>query len=176
MKIYTRKGDRGTTTLLTGERVAKDDPRLAAYGTVDELVSYTGLLRDLCRDDGLRDILLAIQRDLMTVASRLAATRPLPSLPDLADERITFLEQEIDRMNDELPPLRSFIIPGGSPLSSHCHVARTICRRAERACVTLLHEQTYAEQLVRYLNRLSDYLFVMARYLLHREGKDETIW
>ena len=176
MKIYTKKGDRGTTSLLSGERVPKDDARLVAYGTLDELLSYLGLIRDLAADSDISDTLLKIQKDLMTAASQMAAAGGNAGIPQLAGEDISFLEKEIDRMTTALPPLKHFIIPGGDPLSSHIHIARTICRRAERDTVTLLRSDPSPEKTVQYLNRLSDYLFVLARYVIHKNKKSETRW
>jgi len=120
--------------------------------------------------------LLEIQRDLMTLTARLAATGDLPSLPALQEERILFLEKEIDRMSATLPPLKSFIVPGGDPLASHCHIARTLCRRAERRVIPLLRQQPSMDRLVRYLNRLSDYLFMLAREVVKRKGGNEIFW
>ncbi len=176
MKIYTKKGDRGTTSLLSGDRVPKDDARLGAYGTVDELLSYLGLVRDLATHSNITDPLLKIQKDLMTAASQMAAAGEHTGIPQLTEEDISFLEKEIDRMTSALPPLKHFIIPGGDTLSSHCHIARTICRRAERHTVTLLRSDPALEKTVQYLNRLSDYLFVLARYVIRKNNKSETYW
>ncbi len=177
MKIYTKKGDKGTTVLLTGERVAKNNPRIEAYGTVDELLSYIGLLRDMTEDLHTADMLLRIQDRLMAGASLLAAGKPVSGLPKLSEEDIRILEAEIDRMNTQIPPLHHFILPGGDTLSSHCHVARTICRRAERMAVAVVNPDDPGQTiLLQYLNRLSDYLFVLARFFLYKNGKDETYW
>ena len=177
LKIYTKKGDKGTTALLTGERVAKNNPRIEAYGTVDELLSYLGLLRDMTEDRHTANILLRIQDRLMAGASLLAAGKPVSELPELSEEDIRILETEIDRMNTQIPPLHHFILPGGDILSSHCHVARTICRRAERRTVAIVNPDDPGQKiLLQYLNRLSDYLFVLARFFLYKNGKDETYW
>ncbi len=176
MKIYTKKGDKGTTTLLTGQRVSKDDPRLEAGGTLDELIACLGLIRDLAAEDGIDTPLLRIQKDLMTISSILMAGKKSPRVPRLNEEGTPFLEKEIDRMNEILPPLKHFILPGGDPLASHCHIARTICRRAERQTVHLLKNDPFPDKAVQYLNRLSDYLFVLARYITHNRGKNETYW
>ncbi len=177
MKIYTRKGDKGTTSLLSGERIPKDDIRLEAYGTIDELLSYLGLIRDLTTDESLRSPLLKIQQVLMTISSLMAADgKKIAGIRDLKDSEIIFLEKEIDRINETLPPLKHFIIPGGDPLSSHCHIARTICRRAERRIIPLLKEHPELEKTVQYLNRLSDYLFVLARKVIYKSNKNESVW
>jgi cob(I)alamin adenosyltransferase len=177
VKIYTRKGDKGTTSLLSGERIPKDDKRLEAYGTIDELLSYLGLIRDLTTEESLRTPLLKIQQVLMTISSLMAADgKEFPGIHDLDDREITFLEKEIDRMNETLPPLKHFIIPGGDPLSSHCHIARTICRRAERRIIPLLNKHPELEKTAQYLNRLSDYLFVLAREVIYKNNKNENIW
>ena len=176
MKIYTKKGDKGTTSLLTGERVSKDDPRLEAGGTLDELIAWLGLIRDQAAEDGIDTPLWRIQKDLMTISSILMAGKKNPKLPRLSEEETPFLEKEIDRMNDILPPLKHFILPGGDPLASHCHIARTICRRAERQAVRLLKNDPSPDKLVQYLNRLSDYLFVLARYVTYKKDKNETYW
>lgn len=177
MKIYTRKGDKGTTSLLSGERIPKDDARLEAYGTVDELLSWLGLIRDHTGDPATGETLLKIQKDLMRASSFMAAGgREIPGLRNLSEEETAFLEKEIDRMNTLLPPLKHFIIPGGDPLASHCHIARTICRRAERRTIPLLKEQPELEKTVQYLNRLSDYLFILSRYVIRLSNKNETYW
>ncbi len=177
MKIYTKKGDKGTTSLLTGERVKKDDPRLEAYGNVDELISYVGLIRDLTGEKYTRGMLLRIQDRLMIVAAQLAAGKPEPGLPKLTEKDILALEKEIDHMNTRIPPLKNFILPGGDTLSSHCHVARTICRRTERKTAGVINPKDPTHMiLLQYLNRLSDYLFTLARFILYQNGKDETAW
>ena len=177
MKIYTRKGDKGTTSLLSGERIPKDDVRLEAYGTVDELLSYLGLIRDLTEDAATGKTLLKIQKELMRTSSFMAAGgREIPGLRELSEKETSFLEKEIDRMNTLLPPLKHFIIPGGDPLATHCHIARTICRRAERRTIPLLKELPALKNTAQYLNRLSDYLFVLARFVIRLNNKNETYW
>ncbi len=176
MKIYTKKGDKGTTSLLSGGRIPKDDLRLEAFGTLDELSSYLGLVRDLSGDSDYAATLLRIQKDLMTLSAGLAAGTDKKNVPLLQDEETPFLEEEIDRMNETLPPLTRFILPGGDPLASHCHIARTICRRAERRSVPLLRSDPSLDKTVQFLNRLSDYLFVLARYVTHQRNKNETYW
>jgi len=177
LKIYTKKGDKGTTSLLTGERIKKDDPRLDAYGTVDELVSYLGLIRDLTGEKYTHGMLLRIQDRLMIGAALLAAGKPVPGLPKLSEQDILALEKEIDHMDTQLPPLKNFILPGGDELSSHCHVARTICRRSERKTAGVINPDDPAHKIIlQYLNRLSDYLFTLARFILYQNDKDITNW
>jgi cob(I)alamin adenosyltransferase len=177
-KIYTKTGDKGKTALIGGTRVPKYDLRIEAYGTVDELNSYIGLLRDLIEEAHLRDVLLEIQDRLFTLESSLAQDgSPLPHpMPSLVPEDVTLLEKEIDRMEQKLPALTSFILPGGHPTVSHCHIARTICRRAERLTIRMSEKYAVDALDIRYLNRLSDYLFVLSRYLANRLGAPESLW
>jgi cob(I)alamin adenosyltransferase len=178
-KIYTRTGDKGLTSLIGGARVPKFHPRIEAYGTIDELNSFIGLIRDHDIDPHFRNILLEIQDRLFTAESIIAldpsAEIPI-ALPSLLEEDIALLEKEIDSMNEVLPELRSFILPGGHPVVSYCHIARCICRRAERHTIRLTQAQTVDEKVIRYLNRLSDFLFVLARRLGKDLGADETHW
>jgi len=170
-KIYTRTGDKGQTSLIGGTRVPKFHPRIEAYGTIDELNSYIGLIRDQDIDQHFRDVLLEIQDRLFTAESIIAldpGAEVTIKLPTLNESDITFLEQEIDQMNEVLPDLKSFILPGGHPFVSYCHIARCICRRAERHTIRLAQSQPVEEKVIQYLNRLSDFLFVLARRL----GKD----
>ncbi len=180
MKIYTKTGDDGTTSLIGGTKVPKSHHRIEAYGTVDELNSYLGLIRDLSDDTTTVAVLAEIQDRLFTIGSSLACDpvkEPRMRLPDLHKEDIVKLETEIDRMNEDLEPMKHFIIPGGHPTISHIHVARCVCRRAERACVRLELESLEVEPLVlQYLNRLSDYLFVLARYAGKLLDKPEIPW
>ena len=164
--IYTRKGDDGKTSLIGGEKVWKSDERVEAYGTVDELNSYIGLLRDNCPYSVEKRFLLDIQRQLFVVQSRLAVKKPGQHefLPLLPAEAVESLEKEIDRMDKLIPPFRDFVIAGGHPLVSQCHVARCVCRRAERRMVALMQCEEVEPVLLQYVNRLSDYLFVLARY------------
>ncbi len=179
-KIYTKTGDKGTTALIGGTRVPKSHLRIEAYGTVDELNSYIGLCRDLLSDEKSREILKEIQDRLFTIGSSLACDpekEPKMKLPDLKDADINLLEHEIDSMNEVIPPMKSFILPGGDPAVSHLHVARCICRRAERCCVRLEFEKEEVSNIVIiYLNRLSDYLFILARYASHLLGVEEVAW
>ncbi|MCF8368420.1 MAG: cob(I)yrinic acid a,c-diamide adenosyltransferase [Bacteroidales bacterium] len=177
-KIYTRGGDKGKTSLLGGTRVPKYHIRIEAYGTLDELTSYLGLVRDLQTNSHYKDILLKIQNNLFTAESHLAADKPesIASLPVISEDDITILEQEIDAMNDVLPPLKSFILPGGHPVVSNCHIARTICRRAERLTIKLAEVHPVDELIIKLLNRLSDYLFVLARKVSFDLNIPDTPW
>lgn len=180
MKIYTKTGDKGTTSLIGGTKVPKSHLRIEAYGTVDELNSYLGLVRDLAGHQHTSDLIAEIQDRLFTIGSSLACDpikEPRMRLPDLKKEDIELLEKEIDAMNEELEPMKSFIIPGGHPTVSHIHIARCVCRRAERACVRLELESLEVEPLIlQYLNRLSDYLFVLGRYAAKLLGSPEIPW
>lgn len=169
-RIYTKTGDQGKTSLIGGTKVSKADLRIESYGTVDELNSYIGLCKDLLQDDTSITILQEVQDRLFTIGAELAcdpdkATKV--SIPDLHESDIEVLEKEIDRMELKLEPLKAFILPGGHPTLSHLHIARTVCRRAERCCVRLAHESIVDPFIIKYLNRLSDYLFVLARYSGH---------
>ena len=179
MKIYTRTGDSGDTGLFDGTRVAKSDPRVAAYGDVDELNAWLGLVRAGALDDQIASIVEHIQRDLFAVGARLADPRhriaERVTKAAVTAEDITRLETWIDLLESELPPLRRFILAGGCPAGASLHVARTICRRAERAMVALGAE-AFEPDLLIYVNRLSDLLFVMARAVNRRAGVTETEW
>lgn len=180
MKIYTKTGDKGTTSLIGGTKVSKSHLRIEAYGTVDELNSYTGLCKDLIGDKHSITILQEIQDRLFTIGSSLACDpekEPKMKIPDLKEEDIDLLEKEMDKMTDEIPAMKSFILPGGHPVISHLHIARCICRRAERCCVRLETEQKEVEPIIiKYLNRLSDYLFILARYAGHLLNIPEIAW
>lgn len=180
MKIYTKTGDAGKTSLLGGRKVSKGDLRLESYGSVDELNSFVGLLSDFQNDIGTKEILKEIQDRLFTIGSELACDPEknikMP-VPDLHESDVELLEKEMDRMNDELPPLRQFILPGGSPAISFAHVARTVCRRAERNCIRLNDaEENVAPLIIKYLNRLSDYFFMLARYTGHKNNIPDLAW
>ena len=177
-KIYTKKGDKGQTSLIGGSRVPKSDLRIEAYGTLDELNSFIGLIRDFAVDQDEKNTILAIQSNIFVAESIYAADSAdaLQPLPKLTDSDIELLEHEIDRMNQHLPELKNFILPGGHPVVSYCHIARTVCRRAERIMVKLdLQEPEYLTAL-KFINRLSDYLFVLARYIGRELGAAEQIW
>ncbi|HAA13935.1 MAG TPA: cob(I)yrinic acid a,c-diamide adenosyltransferase [Cytophagales bacterium] len=179
MKIYTRTGDKGTTSLLGGTRVAKHHLRIEAYGTVDELNSWLGLLRDQPLSEQVGgELLKEIQDRLFTIGSNLAMEmeESKKQLPDLHQEDIVRLEAAMDTMNEDIPPLRSFVLPGGQVSASQAHVARTVCRRAERAVIALDDEEFVPALVIQYLNRLSDYLFTLARAWTHAAGAEETPW
>lgn len=177
MKIYTKKGDKGETSLIGGKRVKKSHARLHAYGTIDELNSYVGLLRDSIEDKKIRKELIEIQDRLFTLGSLLAATPDSKmNLPSLNESDIKNLETSIDKMNEELPEMRSFVLPGGHQTVSICHITRTICRRAERWAIALNEDELIDELIPAYLNRLSDYFFVLARYLSKILNVSENPW
>ncbi|MGK2863526.1 MAG: cob(I)yrinic acid a,c-diamide adenosyltransferase [Chitinophagaceae bacterium] len=181
LKIYTKTGDRGTTSLIGGTKVSKAHLRIEAYGTIDELNSYLGLCKDILQDNNTRLILNEIQDRLFTIGAALACDpvkETKMKIPDLEEKDIELLEQEMDKMNELLPAMKSFILPGGHPYISHLHICRTICRRAERNCVGLLENENNEAELViiKYLNRLSDYLFVLARYTGHLLKVEELPW
>jgi cob(I)alamin adenosyltransferase len=167
MKIYTKKGDSGKTSLIGGTRVPKHHLRIESYGTVDELNSYIGLIRDQNISAQDVEVLLEIQDRLFTIGSHLAADpgKSKMVLPELLETDITFLENEIDRMDDLLEEMRSFVLPGGHTVVSYSHIARCVCRRAERIAVQLAEESEVDEKIISYLNRLSDYLFTLSRKL-----------
>lgn len=178
MKIYTKTGDKGQTSLIGGTRVPKYHLRIETYGTVDELNSYVGLIS--CQDIGTpyKLLLKEIQDRLFTIGSSLAADpeKSKMKIPDLHDSDITRLENEMDAMNEELPPLKHFILPGGNTVVSYCHIARCVCRRAERLTVELAENSFVDEKITIYLNRLSDYLFVLARKINIDFKAEENIW
>jgi cob(I)alamin adenosyltransferase len=185
-RVYTRKGDQGETGLVGGQRVPKDSPRIEAYGTVDELNAFLGAARCTVnqlvaqepRLAGLGAILLRVQHELFNLGSVLA-TLPEdvhPRQPRVTDAEIILLEKGMDAMNEDIPPLRSFVLPGGSRIDAELHIARTVCRRAERACVALARVESVPPETIRYLNRLSDALFVWARWAAHTSGAAETLW
>lgn len=180
MKIYTKSGDSGKTSLIGGTRVPKYHARIEAYGTVDELNSFVGVLRDLLEaNDSNRAKLTDIQDKLFRLESHLAEDHEgvlTRSMPELVEQDVEFLEKEIDAMNEYLPPLTNFILPGGHPIVSSCHVARTVCRRAER--ITALMAETFPVMAIdlKYLNRLSDYFFVLARHYSWTTKSPELLW
>jgi cob(I)alamin adenosyltransferase len=180
MKIYTKTGDAGKTSLIGGTKVLKNNPRIEAYGTVDELNSYMGLVSDFCKDDHAKNILKEIQDRLFTIGSELACDPDKKinmSIPDLHESDIELLEMEMDEMDKELPVMKNFILPGGSPSVSFMHVARCVCRRAERCCVNLMENDGNVNPLIiKYINRLSDYLFMLARYTGMKNNTPEIIW
>jgi cob(I)alamin adenosyltransferase len=179
MKIYTRKGDDGTTGLLGGVRVPKHHARIEAYGNVDELNSYIGLLRDLLNPSSHAEFLLAVQDRLFTIGSHLALDpehEGKMKLPELAAADVTALETEMDAMDEQLAPMKNFVLPGGNLAVSHCHIARCICRRAERSIVFLAEQSHVNPLILEYMNRLSDYLFTLSRKISSEKGAVETPW
>jgi cob(I)alamin adenosyltransferase len=180
-RVYTRQGDRGETHLVGGQRVQKDSLRIECYGTVDELNAFIGQARVTAMDAGLAElaaILLRVQHELFNLGSILA-TLPEdvhPKQPRVTDVEVARLEAEMDRMNEDLARLRSFILPGGSRIDADLHVARTVCRRAERVCIALSRDESVPPEAIRYLNRLSDALFVWSRWAGHAVGAPETLW
>ena len=178
MKIYTKTGDKGLTSLIGGTRVPKSSLRIECYGTVDELNSHIGLVRDQDVNAPRRPLLKEIQDRLFTIGSALAADpdKSNMKLPDLHAADVTLLEDEMDRLSATLPELRAFILPGGHPAVSHAHVARCVCRRAERLAIHLGEESFVAELVVVYLNRLSDFLFVLSRAMAQDLGVEEVTW
>ena len=185
MKVYTKTGDTGTTALFGGTRVPKDHARIESYGTVDELNSYIGLIRDQEINQHFKDILIEIQDRLFTVGAILATPPEKEVLKNgqkrlqnlgIIDSDIELLEKEIDTMEDSLPQMTHFVLPGGHTTVSYCHIARCVCRRAERLAVHLSHNEPVADIAIKYLNRLSDYLFVLARKLSKELNADEVKW
>ncbi len=178
MKIYTRKGDGGETSLIGGTRVPKHHLRVEAYGTVDELNSWVGLVRDQQPPEAQQSILLAVQERLFTIGACLASDpeRSRMAVPDLKDADIELLELAIDAMEENLEPLQNFVLPGGHPAVSQAHIARCVCRRAERIVVHLDEASAVDARIPKYLNRLSDYLFVLCRTLSKHHGAEERPW
>ncbi|MEZ5455473.1 MAG: cob(I)yrinic acid a,c-diamide adenosyltransferase [Lysobacteraceae bacterium] len=171
-RIYTRTGDDGSTGLGDGSRVSKDSARVTAYGTVDELNSQIGVVLAHSLPDAVQTALVRIQHQLFDLGGELC----IPGHAAIHDADIEGLENTLDALNAALPALKDFILPGGSPSAAHCHVARTVCRRAERELVTLSHHDAVRAEAIRYLNRLSDLLFVMARVLARADGAGEVLW
>lgn len=177
MKVYTKKGDKGTTQLIGGARVAKSSLRIESYGTVDELNSYIGLIRDQEINQTSVNQLIEIQDRLFTIGSLLASDGSSKmQLPEIQNTDIDFLESSIDEMEKQLKPMKSFILPGGHTTVSYCHIARCVCRRAERAVVNLDQQDDVSPIILVYLNRLSDYLFVLGRLLSKELNIEETPW
>ncbi|MCF6349692.1 MAG: cob(I)yrinic acid a,c-diamide adenosyltransferase [Flavobacteriaceae bacterium] len=185
MKIYTKTGDKGETSLFGGTRVPKYDDRIEAYGTVDELNAYIGLIRDQKVTDSIKENLRTVQNDLFTLGAMLATPKEKETLkngkkrlniPKINQSSVLNLENQIDLMNKDLKPMTNFILPGGHTTVSYCHIARCVCRRAERLVVRLSEEQVIDNNIIMYLNRLSDYLFVLARKLTLDNQVKETPW
>lgn len=178
MKIYTKKGDQGETGLLGGTRVPKYDMRIEAYGTVDELNSHLGILGDMGASQSMLPLIRNIQHQLFNIGSHLAndPENSKFSLPEIPTDAVEVLENSIDKMNESLPDLANFILPGGHPANSRAHVARCVCRRAERRVVELHAHAEVSTIILTYLNRLSDWLFVFSRWLSHETGSEEIPW
>ena len=178
MKIYTKTGDKGETSLFGGKRVPKNHARINAYGTSDELLSWIGLIRDQNISDHHKNTLIEIQDRLFTLGAELAADPDKPKLkkPDLFESDIKLLEKEMDKMNESLPDMTHFILPGGHTTVSYCHLARTVCRRCERLVIELSQNEDVNSLIIRYLNRLSDYLFVLSRHLSSELNAEEIPW
>jgi cob(I)alamin adenosyltransferase len=177
MKIYTKTGDKGQTSLFGGARLPKNHIRIEAYGTVDELNSYIGLVRDATDNEAVRNVLKEVQDRLFTIGSNLASDPSKEMItPDVFQTDIEFLETEIDTMTAVLEPLRSFILPGGHTTVSFCHIARCVCRRTERLVVALAENEKVDLIIIQYLNRLSDYLFTLGRLLAKDLGVEEVKW
>lgn len=179
-KIYTKTGDKGNTSLIGGVRVPKNHIRIESYGTVDELNSYIGMVCDAASDVLITEWLREIQDRLFTIGSALATSPDKDvkmKLPDLHESDVIWLEQKIDEMNESLPEMRSFILPGGHIAASTAHVARCVCRRAERICVGMEQEGEFMPELIiQYLNRLSDFLFVLSRHIAYKNGAEDIPW
>lgn len=178
-KIYTKTGDGGFTSLLGGTKISKSHLRIETYGTVDELNSHTGLWRDQLSEEQSISTLKKVQDRLFTIGSSLACDpekEPLMKIPDLRQEDISLLEEEIDRMEEILPPMKNFILPGGHVAVSQGHICRCVCRRVERLCVHLQQESFVEPLIIKYLNRLSDYFFVLSRFTGHLLGVAELKW
>jgi cob(I)alamin adenosyltransferase len=181
-KVYTKGGDRGQTSLIGGERVSKAAPRIDGYGTVDELNATLGLVRTALETSAAGEHLIPIihrvQQELFNLGAELATPDPefRAKLPRVEPRHVDALERDIDALNDSLPPLKSFVLPGGGAASAHFHLARTVCRRAERLIVALAASEDVGELPVTYLNRLSDALFVFGRWAAMKDGKDEPLW
>ena len=175
--IYTKTGDKGTTSLVGGSRVLKCSLRVDTYGDLDELVSYIGLCREYV-EEHLASDLVKIQNVLFNLESIIACEKEeyLSKMPAVKEEDIKFLETKIDEMSLVVPPLKQFVLPGGEESSAHLNVARTICRRCERKMVALLQECEVSPLCMQYINRLSDYLFMLSRYIMQQKGKQETFW
>lgn len=178
-QIYTKTGDKGTTALIGGTRVPKNNFRLEAYGTVDELNTNAGMIRSYPVDENTIKTIVRIQNQLFTIGSYLATDEKVSDLRNklVTDEKeIEFLELEMDKLESKLPPLSNFVLPGGHPAVAQCHISRTICRRAERRVISMSEQVEVDEWVIRYLNRLSDYFFVLSRFLTDYFKIDEIPW
>lgn len=178
MKIYTRKGDSGYTLLIDGKIVYKHNLSVAAYGTIDELNSFLGLLKDYIDDEKIKDVLNNIQLKLFSIGSILASgeNQNISEKVKIEKKDVEYIELEIDRLNEYLPELKNFIIPGGHKISSYSHVCRSICRRAERKISELNKNSSVDPNILAYVNRLSDFFFVLSRFLKHSDNVSESYW
>lgn len=185
MKIYTKTGDKGTTALFGGKRVSKHNIRIDSYGTIDELNSWLGLIRDQNIDEHSKNTLTLIQTKLFTVGAILATDpekmvkkngKQILNIAKINNDDVEYLEKEMDCMNEVLPPMTNFILPGGHTTVSYCHIARTVCRRAERLATHLYENEPFDDNVLSYVNRLSDYLFVLARMLSKDLNAEEIKW
>ncbi len=177
MKVYTKSGDKGKTSLLSGERVPKSDIRLSAYGTIDELNSFIGLLHSLDLRERHKTLLLQIQHKLFNIGALVAVRKAVSfELPGVGEDDIKVLEEEIDYLNENIPSLKEFVLPGGDTTSAQCHVCRSVCRRAERLVIDLADKESVDELVIKYLNRLSDYFFMLARMNLKEKNIPEITW
>ena len=178
MKIYTRKGDSGQTSLIDGDMVNKHNLSVDAYGTIDELNSFLGLLKDYIKDDKIKDILNNIQIKLFSIGSILASgkNQNISEKVKIEKKDVEYIELEIDRLNKDLPELKNFVIPGGHKTSSYSHVCRSICRRAERKISELNNKSSVDSNILAYVNRLSDFFFVLSRFLKHSDNVSESHW
>ena len=177
--VYTKTGDKGKTSLIGGTRVPKNHFRLEAYGTIDELNTFIGMIRSYKVDEKSRNQIIDIQNKLFVIGAYLATDANVTNLRDKLDyseEIIEGLEKEMDRMENELPPMKHFVLPGGNPGISYCHISRTVCRRAERRILDMAEETEVNPWVIKYVNRLSDYLFVLSRYLSKQNNVDEIPW
>ena len=177
-KIYTKTGDKGTTSLIGGTRLPKDHHKIEAYGSVDELNAWIGVMADAPENISRNGFLKEIQDRLFTIGAELASEpeQKKKKLPELFESDVEILEKEMDTYNEVIPTLRAFVLPGGHPLVSFAHVARTVCRRAERQVIKLSHEEEIDDLIVKYLNRLSDYLFVLSRKITQEQNAPEIAW
>ena len=173
-KVTTKTGDKGETGLGDGKRISKDHPNMDFLGDIDELNSFLGLAINACKEKNLFQKLQSIQQDLFNMGGE--ASMPGSEMELLSEDRIVFLEASLEKINETLPPLKEFILPGGDEFSARIHVTRAVCRRAERSCVSLLNIGVDVRNWLVYLNRLSDYFFVLARYITQNKGKNETLW
>lgn len=177
-KVYTKGGDKGETSLVGGTRISKDHDKIEAYGTVDELNAWIGVLSDAPENSNRSELLKEIQDRLFTVGAELASEpeQNRKKLPELFESDVELLEKEMDKYTEVIPPLRAFVLPGGHPLVSYAHVARTVARRAERQVIRLSHSEPVNPLIIKYLNRLSDYLFVLSRKITQEQGATEVTW